>query len=352
MNDTLDQPPSSEEPPVPSVDAPTESTLAPRKVILPYILLIVFVLTLIPGPLFLVGLIAQVSFPEPITVVVPRGAGVQEIAALLENRGVVIHRILFLAAARLVARNNLKAGEYKFEDESSSIDVATILRDGKCLKRQFTIPEGLTSQEIENLLKDVAGLKGDAGNILAQEYLLPETYFYVLDTSRAEIVKRMQNDAQTLLNEAWSKRQEGLPFRTPREALILASIVEKETGFSAQERARIAGVFVNRLRRGMPLQSDPTVIYAITEGKGPLNRSLTRKDLEKQSPYNTYVVNGLPPGPICHPGRAALKAVLAPEKNDYLYFVADGSGGHVFARTLDEHNQNVAQWRRFRVQTP
>lgn len=335
----------------PLSDAPQENAQPVRaRIILPYVLLAVFVLTLIPGPLFLVGLIAQVPLDQPVTVVIPRGTGVQEIAALLEERGVVIHRFLFLAASRLVARDNLKAGEYRFEDELSAMDVATVLRDGKCLKRQVTVPEGLTSREILALLDGVEGLKREKdAEILEEGSLLPETYSYVLDTSRAELLRRMKNDAQSFLTDAWAKRQEGLPLKTPREAVILASIVEKETGFSAQERARIAGVFVNRLRRGMPLQSDPTAIYALTEGNGPLNRALTRKDLEKQSPYNTYVVTGLPQGPICHPGRAALKATLAPEKHDYIYFVADGSGGHVFARTLDEHNKNVAQWRRLKA---
>jgi UPF0755 protein len=177
--------------------------------------------------------------------------------------------------------------------------------------------------------------------------LLPETYMFARGTTRTEIIERMRSDMAALLAELWESRQEGLPLESPEEALILASIIEKETAVP-DEYGLVAGVFVNRLRRGMLLQTDPTVIYAITRGEGPLGRQLLRRDLEVDDPYNTYRYPGLPPGPIANPGRGALEAALDPAETDYLYFVADGTGGHAFARTLDEHNRNAARWRRIR----
>ena len=181
----------------------------------------------------------------------------------------------------------------------------------------------------------------------AEGRVLPETYSYRLGNSRDAVVERMTAAMRDLLAELWAGRAADLPFDRPMEAVILASIVEKETSRSA-ERARIAGVFINRLRKGMRLQSDPTVVYGLTDGRGPLGRSLTRRDLETDHPYNTYKIKGLPPEPICNPGRASLEAVLHPMVTDALYFVADGTGGHVFAKTLAEHNRNVARWRRLR----
>ena len=185
--------------------------------------------------------------------------------------------------------------------------------------------------------------------------MLPETYLYMRGESREERIAMMQAAMEETLDALWRNRAKDLPEISKGEAVILASIVEKETAVDS-ERKRIAGVFWNRLKRGMRLQTDPTVIYAITEGKiqdegqGPLGRRLLKKDLDVESPYNTYKYPGLPPGPIANPGRASLEAVLNPEKNDFLYFVADGAGGHVFSKTLEEHNQNVAKWRKIRKQ--
>jgi UPF0755 protein len=210
--------------------------------------------------------------------------------------------------------------------------------------RKLTIPEGLTSTQIRDILAKAEGLSGSP--LTAPEgSLLPETYDYAWGDTRAGLIRRMAAAQRTTLEALWRERQTGLPLTGPREAVILASIVEKETG-AASERARVAAVFHNRLRRGMRLQSDPTIIYALTGGKTRLGRNLNRADLAIDHPYNTYRIKGLPPGPIANPGRAALIAVLNPVKSTELYFVADGSGGHAFAKTLKEHNRNVAKWRR------
>jgi len=189
-------------------------------------------------------------------------------------------------------------------------------------------------------------LVGEIDEVPPEGSLLPETYLFSRDDSRQAVLARMREAMQQTLAELWPKRREGLPLATPEEAVTLASIVEKETGVAA-ERPLVAGVFINRLKKKIPLQSDPTVIYGITLGKTELDRPLSRKDLKTATPYNTYTIQGLPPGPIANPGRDALQAVMAPTETDYIYFVADGSGGHAFAKTLEEHNRNVAKWRKF-----
>jgi UPF0755 protein len=213
--------------------------------------------------------------------------------------------------------------------------------------RRLTVAEGLTVAEVFRLLAETEALSGDLPEPPPEGSLLPETYFYALGDDRAELVRRMQRGMRRLLDQLWPARAEALPLTERQQALILASIVDKETGVAA-ERGAVAAVFHNRLRQGMRLQSDPTVIYGLTDGNGPLDRELTRADWQHDSPYNTYRIEGLPPGPIGNPGRAALEAVLNPDDVDYLYFVADGSGGHAFGRTLDEHNRNVAKWRRIK----
>ena len=217
---------------------------------------------------------------------------------------------------------------------------------GETVVRSFTIPEGLTVAEAMEIVAKAKGLAGAMPSSLPDEgRLLPETYHYSYYDSKAQAVRRMEKALDDALAKAWAGRDEGLPLNSPEEALILASIVEKETGVKA-ERARVAAVFLNRLRKGMRLQSDPTVIYGITQGKGPLGRDLTRADLDTLTPWNTYEITGLPPTPIANPGLASIKAVLHPEQSDDLYFVADGSGGHAFSKTLNEHNRNVAKWRK------
>ena len=292
--------------------------------------------------------VSRVHAPGPstgeVTVLLPRGAGLAEIAASLEAQGVVADAGAFALWVRLAAdAGALRAGEYRFPAGISIAEAANWLAEGRTLRRRFTVPEGLTTAQALALLADAEGVAGAIPAGVAEGSLLPETYQYEWGETRAAMVARMQRALEDLLAELWADRAEGLPIQTSRDALILASIVERETGV-ADERARIAGVFLNRLGRGMRLQSDPTVLYGLVlEGRG--SGPLTREELEADHPYNTYRIAGLPPGPIANPGRAALEAVLHPAATDALYFVADGDGGHVFAVTLEEHNRNVARYR-------
>jgi len=278
-----------------------------------------------------------------------RGSGLAAIAGRLETAGVIEDARVFRLAARLTGRDRrLRAGEYRVPARVSPREVLDLLESGRVILHQLTIPEGLSTVEALAVVEAHPVLVGELPGALPGEgELLPETYSFPRGTTRAELVAQMERDMARLLAELWENRQAGLPLESPREALILASIIEKETAI-AEEYGLVAGVFVNRLKRGMLLQTDPTVIYAITRGEGPLGRQLLRRDLEIDDPYNTYRYPGLPPGPIANPGRGALAAALDPAETDYLYFVADGSGGHAFARTLDEHNRNVARWRRIR----
>ncbi|GEO81419.1 endolytic transglycosylase MltG [Pararhodospirillum oryzae] len=284
---------------------------------------------------------------ESRTVEIPAGGGVTGIATTLAQAGVITHPLVFEAGVRLAGRGrDLKAGEYEFAPHSSARAVMESLVAGRVKVYRLTVPEGLTSAAIVDLIRDVPELKGDVGDIPPEGALLPETYHYQRGDTRARVIERMAQARATTLATLWAQRAPDLPFDTPEEAVILASVVERETGIN-DERARVAGVFVNRLRKGMPLQSDPTVIYGLSEGSGALGRSLTRADLGTAHAWNTYLIAGLPPSPICNPGREALQAVLHPAATRDLYFVADGTGGHRFAETLDEHNRNVRAYRRF-----
>ncbi|MBR0650673.1 endolytic transglycosylase MltG [Roseomonas terrae] len=284
-----------------------------------------------PGPL-----------AEPAQVVIPRG-GTERIAGALKERGVIRDARAFAAAAWLTrSAGPLRAAEFAFPAGAPLSEVLHILREGRAVQRRLTIAEGLTAHQIRALLDRAEGLTGETPAI-DEGALLPETYAYEWGDTRGAIVRRADAAMDRALAEAWANRAPDLPLANPREALILASIVERETG-QAEERETVAGVFINRLRRGMPLQSDPTVAYAATGG-APMDRPISRADLDRDHPFNTYRVRSLPPGPIASPGKAALAATLRPAATDYLYFVADGTGGHAFARTLDEHNRNVARWR-------
>lgn len=286
-----------------------------------------------PGPL-----------PQTSIILIERGMGVSAIARALEDTGVIDSALTFKVYSHIDRDPRpLKAGEYEFPQAISLAGALEMMREGKVYDRKITIPEGRTSWQIAEALKGRDDLAGDIVDIPADGTLLPETYHFVRGEDRAKILGDMKAAMDKTVTELWPGRAQDLPFSTEAEMLVLASIVEKETGV-AGERARIAGVFVNRLRRGMMLQSDPTVIYAVTRGTAKIDRVLYQH-LDADSPYNTYRYAGLPPGPICNPGRAAIAAVLQPETNDFLYFVADGTGGHVFARTLEEHNANVAKWR-------
>jgi UPF0755 protein len=292
----------------------------------------------------------QFNRPGPLaverTIVIDRGDGLATIADRLEKAGIIANAFVFRAGVRVLGKaSSLRAGEYQFPPAASARAVADVLAAGRTVVRRLTVPEGLTSAEIAALVAAEPSLVGDPGDAPEEGTLLPETYHFSFGDSRSAMIGRMRDAMAATLAELWPRRAAGLPLSSPAEAVILASIVEKETAVAA-ERPRIAAVFINRLRRGMPLQADPTVAYALAADGIGQDRQLTRADLARTSPYNTYLVQGLPPGPIGNPGRAAIEAVLNPAESDELYFVADGSGGHAFARTLAEHNRNVAAWRR------
>jgi len=278
-------------------------------------------------------------------VVVPKGTGLGPLADLLTEQGVLRHPLAFRVFVIVDgAESRLKAGEYDFPAGISAASVRDLLVAGETVVRRLTVPEGLTTAAVLDLLRNAEGLVGEAPDP-GEGRLLPETYHYSHGDSRADLAARMQRAMDKALARLFRDRPAGSPLGSETELLTLASIVEKETGLSG-ERARIAGVFVNRLKRGMRLQTDPTVIYALTGGRRKLGRPLTRADLRVDHPYNTYRIPGLPPGPIANPGLAALEAAARPAETDALYFVADGAGGHLFARTLREHNRNAARYRR------
>lgn len=301
----------------------------------------------------------QAPGPEgrDVTFVVARGQGVSNIVERLQYEGVVKHPILFRGMARLSgADTKIHAGEYLIPAHSSIMQILDQMVEGDVVMHKVTAREGLTSWQVVKLVEAAEGLEGTVDAVPAEGSLLPETYTFQRGDTRASMIADMQKAMEKTVAELWPLRMAGLPVKDEKELMVLASIVEKETGV-AQERKAVAGVFINRLRLGMPLQSDPTVIYAMTkgeikdEGQGPIGRRLLRTDLEMDSPYNTYKNAGLPPGPICNPGRASIEAVLQPEAHDYIYFVADGTGGHAFAKTLEEHNANVEKWRAIRKQS-
>ncbi len=281
-------------------------------------------------------------------VYLPRGSGVGEITERLARIGAIERPWLFRIALRLTGRDRrLQAGEYRLEPHMSPSQILDRIEHGSVILHRVTVPEGLTVAEVYAMLEEIDFLTGALPPPPGEGRLLPETYLFPRDASRREVVRRMREALDTALAEAWKSRADDLPLKTPAELLTLASIIEKETS-REEEYPVVAGVFVNRLRKGMRLQSDPTVIYAITGGRRPLGRRLTRADLAIDSPYNTYLHTGLPPTPISNPGRRALFAAAHPARVTYLYFVADGTGGHAFSTTLGEHNRKVRNWRRIR----
>jgi len=278
-------------------------------------------------------------------VVIPSKKGLNEIANLLRQEGVIDQTIPFIAGAILLGyKEDLKAGEYMFERQASMLDVMKTIVEGRSIQYSVTIPEGLTSDQIIQRLKNSQFLTGDLGSVPPEGTLLPETYKVTRGTTREQIIQRMSASQKRLLNEIWERRSPDLPLNSPAELVTLASIVEKETG-KTDERSRVAGVFINRLNKKMRLQSDPTIVYGLMGGKGPLGRPLLRTELDEPNPYNTYQIDGLPPGPIANPGRASLEATAHPMHTRELYFVADGTGGHVFSETLDQHSRNVSNLR-------
>lgn len=280
------------------------------------------------------------------TLIIEKGTGIRALSRQLVDAGIVGDANVFMAGSRVLELDRrFRAGEFAFKPGMSMRAVAEHLVTGEMLLRRLTIPEGLLSVDIVGLIDRTEGLTGAIASVPANGALLPETYFYAYGEPRSELLDRMKSAMRRALDEIWRDRDENIAITTPEEARILASIIERETGVGA-ERPRVSAVFHNRLRRGMRLQSDPTVAYAVTGGKSVLARPLSRADLKLSSPYNTYESKGLPPGPIANPGRAALVAAVKPLTTKEYYFVADGNGGHAFARTLREHNRNVAKWRR------
>lgn len=285
-------------------------------------------------------------------VVIPRNTGTGEIANILKEEGVIDQPLLFQAYAHLNRqRGQLKAGEFQFKAGTSIEDAIDTLIQGKAILHTVTIPEGLTSEQIVARLYEHEILTGDVIETPREGSLLPDTYKFERGTTRQQIINTMQTAQRQAIEQIWQRRSSELPIKSPQELVILASIVEKETG-RADERTRVAGVFINRLMKRMKLQSDPTIVYGLVGGKGTLGRGILRSEIEAATPYNTYVVEGLPPGPIANPGRAALEAVANPSRTKDLYFVADGSGGHAFAETYEQHQRNVARWRQIEKSRP
>ncbi|MGZ8369578.1 MAG: endolytic transglycosylase MltG [Caulobacteraceae bacterium] len=280
---------------------------------------------------------------EERTVVLRQGASLPEIASSLEEGGVIRSASVFMAAAQLSgAARGLKAGEYAFPKRASIAEVLDRIRSGKVVRHFVTIPEGITSEQVVDILMSNVVLEGSVA-VPPEGSILPETYEVQRGEDRAEVLERMAKAQEKLLTALWPKRRKDLPFQTQVEALTLASIVEKETGL-ASERPRIAAVFVNRLAKGGKLESDPTIIYGLTKGR-PLGRGIRLSELNTPTPYNTYFIQGLPPTPIANPGRAAIAAVLDPPRTTEQFFVANGTGGHVFASSFEDHQRNVARWR-------
>jgi UPF0755 protein len=288
-----------------------------------------------PGPLI-----------EQKTVLFKRGSGFEQIADTLEAEGAIRHAWHFKLAGVLTGTaSRLKAGEYAFPAGINEQGILAMMSEGRVVVHKITVPEGLTSREVLAILAHEPTLEGEVDPVTVPEgALLPETYHFVYGDLRQDLVDRMQQGMRDTLAGLWEKRKPGLPFTNPREALILASIVERETGL-ASERGRVAAVYINRLKRGMKLQADPTVAYGVGLGKGPAKSALTLNDLRAPTPYNTYVNQGLPPTPIANPGRASLEAVLNPPDTEELFFVATGTGGHRFATTDKEHEKNVQAYR-------
>lgn len=306
-------------------------------------------LAAIGGVVLLAAAERKLSSPGPLNAdkvvfIAPR-TEVVDVIDQLAAAGVIDQPTLVKASLWLEGRwSQVKAGEYMFKREASLRDVMDTIVSGRQLLHSVTIPEGLTSEQIVQRLKDIDVLAGEVRQAPPEGTLLPETYRVPRGMSRNDLIRKMQLDQNRLVDQIWEKRAPNLPLRSKYELVTLASIVEKETG-RADERTRVAAVFHNRLNKRMRLQSDPTIVYGIVGGKGTLGRPIQRNEITRPTAYNTYVIEGLPPGPIANPGRAALEAVANPSRTGDLFFVADGTGGHVFAETLEQHNRNVARWR-------
>ncbi len=309
----------------------------------------IFILLAIAAGAALVAGKQRFDAPGPLTedhvVNIPRGSGIRDIADVLVHEGVIDQPWVFVGGVLVLkAREGLKAGEYQFKARASLRDVVATIIDGRVVTHQVTIPEGLTSEQIVARLLDDDILTGNIKEIPREGTLLPDTYNFTRGVTREQMIQRMQQSQQRVLKEIWDRHSDDLPIKTPEELVVLASLVEKETA-KPDERSRVAAVFINRLKQKMRLQSDPTIIYGLVGGKGTLGRPIMKSEIEQPTPYNTYQIDGLPPGPIANPGRASLEAAANPARTRELYFVADGSGGHVFSETYEQHQKNVARLR-------
>jgi UPF0755 protein len=317
------------------------------------LLTLLFLITIGAGVGFMIGK-QRFDMPGPLAadkiVNVPKG-GVRDVAELLEREGVIDQPYLFMAGALLYkTREDLKYGEYQFPKNASLHDVVNTIIEGKVVQHAFTIAEGLTSDQIVQRLLDNDVLTGNIREVPREGTLLPETYRFTRGMTREQMIQRMQAQHRKLVQEIWDRRMPDLPIRSVEQFITLASIIEKETG-KPEERTRVSAVFVNRLKQKMKLQSDPTIIYGLVGGKGTLGRGILKSEIEQPTPYNTYVIDGLPPGPIANPGRASLEAAAHPARTKELFFVADGSGGHAFADNYEQHQKNVARLRVLEQQT-
>jgi UPF0755 protein len=276
---------------------------------------------------------------------IPHGSGIRDIADVLQHEGVIDQPWIFIGGVLVLkAREDLKAGEYQFKAHASLNDVVDTIVEGRVVTHQVSIPEGLTSEQIIGRLLDDDVLTGNINEIPREGSLLPDTYNFTRGVTREQMIQRMQQAQQRLVKEIWERHSADLPIKTPDQLVVLASLIEKETG-KPEERTRVAAVFVNRLKQKMKLQSDPTIIYGLVGGKGTLGRPIMKSEIDQPTPYNTYQIDGLPPGPICNPGRASLEAAANPARTREIYFVADGTGGHVFAESYEQHQKNVARLR-------
>ena len=297
----------------------------------------------------LAWLLKESRSPGPLAadtvVIIAREDDGGSIADQLERAGVIDSAMWFNILTVLDGnRGALKRGEYAFKAGMSMNEIENELIAHRVVRYKLTVPEGLTSEQVVDRLREDTVLTGEIRETPREGSLMPDTYYFERGDTRLSILSRMAKIQAKTVDEIWKARSPDLPIKSPWEMVTLASIVEKETG-KTEERPRVAGVFINRLEKHMRLESDPTIVYGLAQGKGTLGRSITRADLNQSTPYNTYIIEGLPPGPICNPGKAALEAVANPERGKDLYFVADGTGGHAFAATLDQHQKNVAHWR-------
>jgi UPF0755 protein len=314
---------------------------------------IILIAALAGGLAYSVGK-GRIDAPGPLEsdkiVNIPRGLGLRDIADVLAKESVIDQPWFFIGGVVVLkAREDLKYGEYKFTKNITLRDAIETIVSGKVIQHAVTVPEGLTSEQIIARLVEVDFLAGNIREVPKEGTLLPETYSFPRGTTREQAIQRMQQAQKRVLQEVWERRSADVPVKTVEQLITLASIVEKETG-KPDERTRVAAVFVNRLKSRMRLQSDPTIIYGLVGGKGTLGRPIMKSEIEQATPYNTYVIEGLPPGPIANPGRGSLEAVANPARTKELYFVADGSGGHAFAENLQQHQQNVSRLRQFEQQ--